>query len=181
MTPPPPFRRTIRPGGPAARHELALLVTSIWAAEAMRPSRFLLLAAPELADGQALDNRSGGFSALEASWGERVVRISDMLLRVLAQGGEVWLLTCRRTDGPNLLLARLRERALEVGRVDRFRAAEAESLPAAGLFGDGFALTGAVAFTDTGPDFAGEGVVFEVDPAAGRVSGLRATFEGLLA
>ncbi|MCC7066695.1 MAG: hypothetical protein IT456_28125 [Planctomycetes bacterium] len=158
-----------------------MLLTSIWTAEAIRPSRFLLLAVPDLFEGQALDNRAGGFSAMEASWGERIVRISDMLLRALAQGGDVWVLTRRRADGPNLLLARLRERAVEVGLGSRFRAAEAESLPAAGVFGDGFALTGAVAFTDTGPDFAGEGVVFELDPAAGRVSNLRTTFEGLLA
>lgn len=172
-------RRTLHPGGPAARHELAVLLTSVWAGEAIRPSRFLLIAAPQLADGPALDNRAGGFSTLESEWGERVVRLSDMLLRALSQGSEVWVATRGRSDAPNLFLARVRDLAVEGGLGGRLRTAEPPVLPAAGLYGDGFALTGAVAFGDTGPDFAGEGIVFELDQTGERTTSLRKILEGL--
>ncbi len=180
MSTSPALRRTVNPGGPAARHSLAALLTAVWAGELIRPSKFLILAATELHDGPALDNRAGGFSGLEPAWGERVIRVSDVLLRVLKHGGEVWALTRRRADGPNLFLARLRARAAENGLSLRLRTAEPEALPAAGLYGDGFTLTGVFALAETGPDFAGEGIVFEPECAADRRSKLRATFEGLL-
>ncbi|MFO0822553.1 MAG: hypothetical protein U0792_05435 [Gemmataceae bacterium] len=177
MTAPPLLRRTLSPGGPAARRELAALLNSVWASEAIRPGKFLLLASPDLVDGPALDNRSGGFSGVEPGWGERLVRVSDMLLRSLAHGGEVWGLH-RRRDATNLFLARIRERAAEAGLMARLRTAELDALPAAGLYGDGFALGGEVAFTETGLDFAGASVVFELNPGAERLAKLRAAFEG---
>jgi hypothetical protein len=174
----PHTRRTLKPGGPAAKHELAALLDAIWVGEVVRPSRFLVLAAPDLGDGPALDNRAGGFSGLEPNWGERVVRLSDVLLRVLAHGGEVWVLTRRRPECPNLLLARLRERAAESSSDGRLRTAEVEAMAAAGVYGDGFALAGPIAFGETGPDFVGEGIVFDLNPASDRRENLRAVFGG---
>jgi hypothetical protein len=175
----PPTRRALKPGGPAARYELAALLGAIWVGEVVRPSRFLILAAPDLGDGPALDNRAGGFSGLEPNWGERVVRLSDVLLRVLTHGGEAWVVARRRPESPNLLLARLRERAAESGSAGRLRTAEVEALTAAGVYADGFTLAGPIAFTEAGPDFAGEGVVFDLDPASDRRESLRTVFEGL--
>ena len=77
-------RRTLRPGGPAARHELAGLLASVWACEVVRPSGLLVLALPQLADGPALDNRGGSFTGVEPGWSARVVRVSDVLLRTAA-------------------------------------------------------------------------------------------------
>ena len=180
MSHPSPARRAISPGGPAARHALGTLLTAVWAAEVVRPSAFLLLAATELHDGPALDNRAGGFSGLEPAWGERVIRVSDVLLRALKHGGEVWAFTRRRADGPSLFLARLRARAAESGFAARLRTAEPEALPVNGLYGDGFAVAGALALTEAGPDFAGEGVVFEPEFPPDRRAKLRTACEGLL-
>jgi hypothetical protein len=176
----PTTRRALKPGGPAAQRELAALLDAIWVSEVIRPSKFLIVAAPDLGDGSAVDNRAGGFSDLEPNWGERVVRLSDVLLRVLAHGGEAWVLTRCQVGSSNLFLARLRERAVESGMANHLRTAEVEALPAAGVYGDGFTLAGPIAFSERGPDFAGEGVVFDLDPVSARRSSIRASFEGLL-
>ncbi len=170
-----PVRRTLRPDGPAARHELAGLLGSVWACELVRPSGLFVLAAPQLADGPALDNRGGSFTGIEPGWGERVVRVSDVLLRTAARGGRVWVLTRRTPDRPNVLLARLRERAAEMGATARLRTAELDSLPAAGVFADGFTVRGPLLLGEDGPDFLGEAVVFDPDTDA-----TRAAFEGCL-
>ena len=93
-----PARRTLRPGGPAVQQELKTLVATIWAGEAIRPSRFLILSAANLTDGPAPDHRAGGCSGLEPMWGERIIRVSDMLLRTLASGGDAWVFARRSSD-----------------------------------------------------------------------------------
>jgi hypothetical protein len=117
---------------------------------------------PSFADGPALDPRAGGFAALEPEWGERRVRVSDVLLRTAVHGGTVWLLTCGRPESENPALARLRERVRDANLAARLRLHQADSLPVAGIYGDGFALSGPVAFADDGPDFAGETVTLEL-------------------
>lgn len=178
MTTPPP--RTISPGGFAARQELSALLTSVWVAEAIRPSELLVIAAPTLSDGPVLDNRAGGFSGLEPSWSERVLRLSDLVLRVLVQGGEVWLLTREHPDGPNRLLKRVRESAAEAGFTSRLKTAEVKVLPRTGAFGDGYAVTGPIALTDHGPDFIDEVVAFEFPRTGTTRTTLQAAFGGLL-
>ena len=176
---PSPVRRTIKPGGPAGRHELATALNAVWVGEAVRPSRFLIVAATDFADGPAFDNRAGGFSGLEPSWGERVVRVSDVLLRVLEHGGAGLGTHPPPGRSPKPAPRPPPRAAAESGSIDRLRTAEVEALPAAGVYGDGFAVAGAVAFADAGPDFAGEGVVFEIDPVTDRRDTLRTVFEGL--
>jgi hypothetical protein len=168
-------RRPLRPGGPAARHELAGLLANVWACEVVRPSGLLVLAVPQLADGPAVDNRGGSFSGIEPGWDEREVRVSDVLLRTAARGGRVWVVTRRTPDRPNVLLARLRERAAETGATARLRTAELDTLPAAGLFADGFTVRGPILLGEDGPDFLGEAVVFDVTTDPNRI-----TLEGWL-
>jgi hypothetical protein len=173
-------RRSLRPAGPAARRELHVLLAALWVAEAVRPSERLILAAPMLADGTALDNRSGTFSGLEPAWGERPIGLAELLAHNLTRGGTVWVVTRRHPDGPNRLLARLRELAGAAGTAARLATAEVTALAPAGLVGSGFALTGGLALTEAGPDHADEGLVLDLGPTAeGWAGTFRNAYEGL--
>jgi hypothetical protein len=175
-----PQRRLISPGGIAARQHLTQLLANVWVAEAIRPGEFLVIASPVLSDCPALDNRGGEFSTWDSRWGERVLRLSELVLRVLSQGGSTWLITRRQADGPNRFLCRIRESAGEAGFAARLRTAEVDTLPAAGVFGVGYSVTGAIAFADSGPDFLGEAISFEFHPAVNSRSHVQDKFGGLL-
>src|SRR5437660_491669 len=84
-----PTRRTLLRNSPAARRELADLLQAIIGAELLRPSRRLWVASAVLADAPVLDNRAGGFTALEPAWGERPIGLIDVLVRNLILGGQV--------------------------------------------------------------------------------------------
>lgn len=173
-------RRLVSPGGIAARQQLTQLLANVWAAEAIRPGEFLVIASPVLTDCPSLDNRGGEFSIWDSRWGERILRLSDLVLRMLSQGGFTWLITRHQADGPNRFLCHVRESADEAGVAARLRTVELDALPAAGVFGVGYSVTGAIVFGDSGPDFLGEAISFEFHPAVSSRSHLQDKFGGLL-
>jgi len=172
-----PLQRPLRPAGPVGRRQLQSLLSGLWAAEVLRPSRLLILALPALSEIAALDNRTGTFSPLEPSWGERIVRLTDILMRNLAWGGEVCIVTHLAPEGPNRLLARLRERADGEGLGAGLRTGECEALPRTGIFGDDFALIGPLHLVDPWPEIAEPGLIYELNPGQPHS---RADFAGVL-
>ncbi len=158
------LQRTVR-RGPAARHELTGLLQGLWLAELLRPSAWLLLAAPTLADAVALDNSAGGFSDLEPNWGQRPVSLSELLTRNLLRAGRVAVFS-----GPDseAFLRRLEGRAVDAAVRDRLVIRRVTALPTVGLVGDEYHLAGALTWTDAGPDLVEEGVVLTVGEQASQ-------------
>ena len=162
----PPTRRALLRNSPAARREVADLLQAIMVAEVLRPSAQLWVVAPILADAPVLDNRAGGFTALEPSWGERAIGLIDVLSRNLTLGGHVTVVVGSGPDGDRFLRW-LRERAEAVGVATRLEARAATSLPVQGIAGEGFSLSGALAWTATAVSIAEEGITFEAGADAG--------------
>jgi hypothetical protein len=164
-----PTRRTLLRNAPAARREVADLLQVIVVAELLRPSPRLWVASPGLADAPVLDNRAGGFTSLEPAWGERAVGLIDVLLRNLTLGGHVAVVVGRGPEGEGFL-RRLRDRADAAGVAARLETHAAPTLPVQGIAGEGFSLSGALAWTASSVTIAEEGITFE----AGREAGARA-------
>ena len=89
MTAPP--LRHIRRSSPTCRRDLGRVVEALCVAELLHPGRCVWLAARVLADAPVLDNRAGQVGPLEPRWGNRLVGLSDWLLRVLGSGTSVVL------------------------------------------------------------------------------------------
>lgn len=174
-------RRTIHRAGPVARRELLDLMTVLWAAEVIRPSRVLFLAAPVVADTLLLDNRAGSFSGLEPAWGERTIGLAELIVRNLIFGGQVRVIT-RKTmgSGSNPFLVRIRELAAELNLAGRLGTSEIDSPTPLGVVGDDFALIGGLSFAESAIDFAEEAVALNVGSDADAWSAkFRASYGGL--
>src|SRR5947209_19106161 len=162
----PPASRSLMRNSPTARREAAELLQAIMVAEVLRPSAQLWVVAQILSDAPVLDNRAGGFTALEPSWGERAIGLLDVLLRNLTLGGHVTVVVGSGPDGDRFLRW-LRERAEAVGVATRLETRAATALPVQGIAGEGFSLSGALAWTAAAVSIAEEGITFEVGPDAG--------------
>src|SRR3954447_19129991 len=66
--------------------EVKELLQAVFVGEMLAPSRCLWLASPWLSDIPIIDNRAGGFDALDSSWGPRVLRLAEVLRRCLRVG-----------------------------------------------------------------------------------------------
>lgn len=175
-------RRVVRRGGPASQRELESLLSSLWVAEAVHPSRVLVLIVPLISDGPALDNRGGGFSGIEPAWGERIVSRADLLARNLTFDGEVRLITRPAEDGSSDPFAiRLRELAQDAGSAALFRTGTLDASMPLGIAGDGFVLAGGLKLTESGVDFADESVTLVVgDEASAQASRFLSISGGLI-
>jgi hypothetical protein len=161
-------RRTLLRNAPGGGRELTELLQLIAVAELLRPSRRLWLAAPVLADAPVLDNRAGGFTALEPSWGEHPIGLLELLARNLAFGGEVIAVTA---DAADPFLGSLRA----AGGLGRLTLRSHPSLAVQGIAGDDYFLAGALSWTPAGAAVAEEGVMFEGGPGVGEAAAARFT------
>lgn len=152
-------RRPLMRGDPNHQREFAELVQIVAAAELLRPSRRLWLAASELANSPILDNRAGAFSSLEPTWSERWIGAFELFARNLALGGEIVVVTSpestRRLEMSFPANPRLFVRTLPLGA-------------ATGIAGDGYWLTGKLAWLPAGVAVVEEGVFFENGATAGE-------------
>lgn len=164
-----PTRRTLLRTSPGARRELAELLQAVTVAEVLRPSPRLWVVSAVLDDAPVLDNRAGGFTAIEPAWGERSIGLIDVLVRNLTLGGQVAVVGGGGPDGERFL-RRLRDAADAAGVASRLETRVAPSLPVQGIVGEGFHLSGALAWAAAGVTIAEEGISFE----AGTETGARA-------
>ena len=73
--------------------DVAESLQAAFASELIAPSRSIWIVSPWISDIQIIDNRAGGFDAvLDASWGQRQVRLAEILARCVALGTHLrWL------------------------------------------------------------------------------------------
>ncbi len=165
-------RRTLLRNTPGASRELADLLQAVMVAEVLRPSPRLSVASATLADAPLLDNRAGGFTALEPTWSERPIGLLDVLIRNLTLGGHVSVVVGKGPDGEQFL-RRLRDRAEAAGVSAGLETRAAPAVPVQGIAGQGFYLSGSLAWTAAAVTIAEEGITFEAGVEAGtRAEGL---------
>jgi len=149
------------------------LLQAVFVGEALAPSRCLWLVSPWISDIAVVDNRAGAFDALDSSWGQRLLRLSELLARNLRLGSTVVVAT-RPVTHNTLFLDQLAGMAAEFGVASALRVNEAEELHEKGLLGDDFYLGGSMNLTYGGVELLEETVTFDTAPSV--VAEARLTF-----
>jgi phosphatidylserine/phosphatidylglycerophosphate/cardiolipin synthase-like enzyme len=157
--------RTIYKRYDRAREEVHRLLTAIFAAELLEPSREVWLVSPWIRDVPVLDNRTADFSAIQPAWAQREIRLMDCLSMLLERGTDVWVKTSE-DDSSQELVQMLRRRARDHGAQERLHTRTSATLHTKGLLTSRALIRGSMNFTFRGVEFNEEAVTYDVAPAA---------------
>jgi phosphatidylserine/phosphatidylglycerophosphate/cardiolipin synthase-like enzyme len=150
--------------------------------EIIAPGKRLLIASPWISDVPILDNRSGRFTALNSSWGTRVIRLSAILRTLLERHTEVYL-HCGPGGREAAFIKDLSDSARGDGTSQRLHTRQSEHDPDRLLdhqkmiAGDDWAMFGSMNLTYRGVEINGELVTVSTDPA--RVANVSTELMGL--
>lgn len=175
------MRRTIFKTQHVAAREIEVLVQNLLVLEMLAPSQDLWVVSAWVSDIEVIDNRAGGFSAIEPLWPNRWIRLSEVLACLAQRGTRVVLAV--RSDEHNLAFRRRLTTAAQESAVEdriRIEVDDADEQHEKGLLGDDFFLSGSMNFTVRGLRVNGEVISLTRDPdevAAARLS-LRERFAG---
>ncbi len=142
--------RVIRKSRSRSSREAANLLSSIFAAELIQPSRCLWLVSPWISDIGILDNTTNGFEAIRP-FGPRPIRLSEILVTLAGRGSNVVVGTT--ADTTNNAFRQRTHRLFE----DRGLAASltididvSGELHEKAITGDDFVLSGSMNITNSG-------------------------------
>jgi hypothetical protein len=157
--------RFIRKSRSNSSREAAALLSAIFAAELICPSRSLWLVSPWISDIPILDNGANTFESLRA-WGPRVVRLSEVLVTLGGLGTTVVVGTTSDTSNVSFLQRARRlfdDRSLgENLLIDIDATGE---LHEKAITGDDFAVVGSMNLTNSGVFVRAEVLELRVDEA----------------
>lgn len=152
-----------------ARNAARELLETMFAAELLDPSRALWIVSPWLRDIPVLDNRAGGFTALDPDFPRGLVRLSRLIRTLLDRGSRIVIAT-----RPDLQSREVVEVIRAAGPSAGLLHTEREELHAKGIVGDSIALVGSMNFTHNGIERLTEMLTFQTDLA--RVAEIRLDF-----
>ncbi|ADN77437.1 conserved hypothetical protein [Ferrimonas balearica DSM 9799] len=142
--------------------EIQDVLCGLLTAEVIRPSSTLWLVSPWVTDLDLLDNRAGNFDFLEPAWGRRKVQITEMLTRMLVNGGHLKLVT--NCDAHNArFLRHLHQRAEAYGVCERLSVLQKEKLHTKGILGEHYYLHGSMNLTLGGVEINDEQINLSID------------------
>ncbi len=78
--------------------EIRDLLQMMFANELFNPSKGLWLVSPWISDVQVLDNRMGGFDAINPEWKGREIRLTEVILQLMTIGSNVYIVTISAAD-----------------------------------------------------------------------------------
>ncbi len=130
--------------------DVAELLQAAFASELVAPSRSIWIVSPWISDIPIIDNRTGGFDAvLDASWGQRQVRLAEILARCVTLGTHLQVAT--RPDSHNAtFLSRLEALINGKAAQQRLTVHRAEDLHEKGILTSRFHLGGSMNLTYRG-------------------------------
>lgn len=135
------------------------------------------LVSPWISNVVLLDNRAAGFSALNSDWGEREIRLVEILIYLMSRGTQLGIATS--FDGHNdALLATLERDAIEAGVADRLVIVRRQMLHTKGLMFSRGLLTGSMNLTYNGLELNDEHVIY--DTTRQTIAQARIAFESYL-
>jgi hypothetical protein len=154
--------RVISRSSPTSSCELRELLRSIFVAELIFPSRCLWLAVPDLVDIPLLDNRTGDFFPLEPAWANRVVRLAEILGRLVGAGTQLMLAAPPNAEN-SCFLERVQVLVNDLGLAGNLRVQQPPRLPFCGLLNDRAWLRGSLHLSETAVSVEEDGAVFDVN------------------
>jgi len=141
--------RTISKSSWQRRHDASDVLETIFAAEMVTPSRCLWIVSPSISNVPVLRNEALTFRFCDVGWGQRPVRLSEVIVELVRRGTTVLLAT--RPEGHNrLFLQQIEQSCADIGHASRVRCRTAETLHETGIVGDSFYLSGSMNMTHEG-------------------------------
>lgn len=157
-------KRRIFKSRTSRQQEVRDMLRSLLIAEVIQPSGCLWLVSPWVTDLELLDNCTGDYDYLEPSWGQRKIQISELLVRAMANGGNLKIVTNK--DEHNFrFLRQLKERAANYGVSEQLQIIKNKELHTKGLLGEHFYLHGSMNITIRGIEINDEQINLDTDKA----------------
>lgn len=145
-----------------SRQQIRGLLESLFVAELLSPSPRIYLVSAWIRDIQVLDNQAGSFRGLDSSWGQRTLRLTEILRILIGRGSEL-VLAVRKETGNEDFAQRLIRDLSETERA-RVKVVIRPDLHVKGILGQGYAITGSMNFTNNGVENNEEFLRYETDP-----------------
>lgn len=146
--------------------DVAELLQAAFASELVAPSRSIWIVSPWISDIPIIDNRAGGFDAvLDASWGQRQVRLAEILARCVSLGTRVQVAT-RPDDHNAVFLSRLEMLITGEAARQRLTIHRAEELHEKGILTSRFHLSGSMNLTYRGISLLEEAIRYATSEEA---------------
>lgn len=156
----------------SSQSEIRELLQFIFMSELISPGGDVWLVSPWVSNVPILDNRSGLFTSLDPAWGQRVVRLNEILTRLLFLKTKVVIVT-RPDDYCKSFVQRLEEDVDSVGGIENLTVLWREELHTKGILTANSLLTGSMNLTNNGLDLLDEQITYDTDPqdvAQGRIN-----------
>ncbi len=135
------------------------------------------LVSPWISNVAILDNRAGGFNAVNPEWGAREIRLVEVGVELIARGCPLGVATS--LDDHNVaFLDALAEAAYEIGLSDKLRVVRRENLHTKGILLRRGLLTGSMNITYRGLELNDEVVIYDTSPQG--LAQARISFESYL-
>jgi phosphatidylserine/phosphatidylglycerophosphate/cardiolipin synthase-like enzyme len=154
------------------------LLQLILLGELMAPSGLRVwLVSPWISNVDILDNRAGGFNAVNPEWGARQIRLVEVAVELMVRGCPLGVATS--LDGHNVAFVdSLAAAAAEIGLVDKLSIVRRENLHTKGILLQRGLLTGSMNITYRGLELNDEAVIY--DTSLQSLAQARISFESYL-
>jgi hypothetical protein len=147
-----------------SRAEIRELLEGIFVAELLVPSETIWLVSPWISDIDILDNRCGQFSSLAPTWGNRRIRLSEVLGQLMSRSR---VHVVARSDSHNdMFLRKMHDLSRASEYASNLHVALRDTLHLKGLLGQDYYLSGSMNLTYNGVEVNHEGVSLDRSPEA---------------
>ena len=141
--------RKIFKNATAAQTAVRDVLTIVFSAELLAPSRDVFIVAPWISNIVVFDNRLGQYDSLNPEWGKREIRLIDVVVALSSSGTSVHIHT--RPETHNRPFERkLREALEDAGVADKCIWAQHAHLHTKGLLTDRMLIDGSMNLTERG-------------------------------
>lgn len=147
--------------GPAQARSIRDLLQSLFALEALQPSKTFWLLSAWVTDAPMLDNGARQYSTIDSEWPAGIVPLSAVLRTMLDRGGRIIVIT--RPDPINAPFVESMRR-LQRQHGTRLSVILEEDFHDKGLHGDNYELSGSMNFTRKGIETNEEHLILRTDP-----------------
>lgn len=135
------------------------------------------LVSPWISNVVILDNRASGFTSLNPDWGEREIRLVEVLIYLMSRGTSLGIATSfDKHNDP--LLALLEDGVKELGMLEKLTVVRLKKLHTKGMLVSRGFLTGSMNFTYNGLEINEEHVIYDTTPQS--IAQARLAFESYL-
>jgi hypothetical protein len=147
-----------------SKRELKDLLQAMFVAELLNPSKYLWIISPWMSNIELIDNTTGAFNYLEPNWPKRIIRLIDVIKRLLELDTTI-IMSARADNRNHLLFEQLMRIADDIDRKEYLIIRRRDILHIKGIIGDKFYLAGSMNYTNAGIEIWEESITFETDEA----------------